>query len=56
LLLAAGELVRLAPLVAREIDELERGTDPPRDVGLRDRPPLEPERDVVADVEVGNRA
>ena len=49
LLLAAGQLVRLALLVAREVDELERLADAARDLRLVDAlAALEPERDVVA--------
>ena len=53
LLLAARQLVRLAAFVAGQVDELERFTDPARGLVLGDALALQAERDVVADVEVG---
>ena len=53
LLLAAGELVRLASLVAGEMDELEHLPGAAGDLVLGHVPALEPEGDVLADVEVG---
>ena len=55
LLLAARQLVRLALLVAGQVDELERLAAPAGDLGLLDPLALEAEGDVVADVEVGEQ-
>jgi hypothetical protein len=52
LLLAAGELRGLAPLVSRELHELERLSDALADLGLRPLRPLQAEGDVVEDVQV----
>src|SRR4029079_16621569 len=53
LLLAAGELARLATLAPGEIDELEDLGDARLDLPLRHALPLEPERDVVGNRHVG---
>ena len=55
LLLAAGQLVRAALLVAAEVDQFERLADPPGGLVLGDALALEPEGDVVADVQVGEQ-
>ena len=57
LLLAAGQLVRLALLVAGEMDELERLADAPVGSRALSTPsPAQPEGDVVADVRCGKSA
>ena len=52
LLLAAGELSRLALAEAAELDELERLADALGDLGLGDLLALEPEGDVALDAQV----
>ena len=47
LLLAARQLVRLALVVAGEVDEVERLADAPLRLGLLDALPAEPEGDVA---------
>ena len=55
LLLPAGELVHAAPLQARQVDQLERARDPLRQLGAAHVERLEPEADILADVEVGEQ-
>jgi hypothetical protein len=52
LLLAAGELVRLAVLVAGELDEVEHLADATPHLVVRDLPPAQSEGDVLVDGEV----
>src|SRR3954469_25555239 len=52
LLLPARELGRPAPLVARKLDELKRLADALADLGFRPLRLLQPEGDVVVDVQV----
>ena len=52
LLLTTGELRRLAPLVSRQLDQLEQLRDLVADLAVRDPPPPQPEGDILVDRQV----